>query len=90
MSQVLRISPITYINFWIGGKKFSKNLTPLDAGGNPTSMWEVSGTLSFVLVAQFDTTVRTRVMPKPSRHLKRKIHPRKSHPRKKKIRTSLL
>ena len=24
-----------------GGKKFSKNLTPLDADGNPMSMWGV-------------------------------------------------
>ena len=26
----------------IGGKKFSKNLTPLDADGNPVGMWGVS------------------------------------------------
>ena len=26
----------------LGGKKFSKNLTPLDADGNPVSMWGVS------------------------------------------------
>ena len=30
----------------IGGKKFSKNLTPLDADGNPVGMWGVSGNSS--------------------------------------------
>lgn len=35
------MSPTVYPNALPGGKKFSKNLTPLDADGNPISMWGV-------------------------------------------------
>ena len=34
------------IDPYTGGKKFSKNLTPLDADGNPTSMWGVNWPMS--------------------------------------------
>lgn len=40
------ISQIVCANTIPGGKKFSKNLTPLDADGNPISMWGVRQPLS--------------------------------------------
>lgn len=55
-----------------GGKKFSKNLTPLDADGNPTSMWGVRRSCpakpSFI-----DQTRRTHVMRRPSHPQKKSL-----------------
>lgn len=89
MPKVPKLPTLIFTHFHLGGKKFSKNLTPLDADGNPTGMWVVSGALSVELVAQTDTVLRTNVMPKLSRHPQKRTHPR-SHHHRKKIQTSQL
>ena len=40
--KIHRILPNINSPNQLGGKKFSKNLTPLDADGNAVSMWGVS------------------------------------------------
>lgn len=90
MLNLPRLHPVIFTHFYLGGKKFSKNLTPLDADGNPTGMWVVSGALSVELVAQIDAVLRTNVMPKLNRHPRKMILLRSHHHRKKRTQTSQL